>query len=403
MHARSPALSSLLFAALSFAPRALAQPGARIEPPAASALDAIEPIAAQGAAALVYFPDGGPLARTSLVTVVRAPLAVVRRAVVDAERWPEFMPALRAVTPLSRHGRRAAYRFEIPASLIDVNAAVTLTELGPRRVDLSITESELGPAGARWDLRPLADGRTMMVLTSWSDPQQGHWLLRQASRNPSFTAGMNVAVDLALSLAVSRRAQSLAGGTLAPRPASSDVPPGPLAPPAPGPWLDLNLNYYVLAFQTNADGAVTQVTATGQTWGSADELRARLEDVGGWSRHIPGVSESASTDASRSARVVLRSSFDSAEGTLRRTLTDDGAVLVEGADGMEGLAWRWDIHRSPRFGTIVSLTGGTEARIRGLLARVATEREPFFIPGIAAMRRLVWVRYMLNGLVPLPR
>lgn len=390
-------------AALVFSASASAQPGARIEPPPVAALDAVAPLATRGAAALVYFPDGGPLARTSLVTVVDAPLAVVRGAVADASRWPEFMPALRAVTPLSRHGRRAAYRFEIPASLVDVNAAVTVTELGARRVDLAITESELGPAGARWDLRPMPDGRTMMVLTSWSDPQQGHWLLRRASRNPSFTAGMNVAVDLALSLAVSRRAQHLAGRPTAPRPPRSDVPSGPLAPPPPGDWLELNLQYYVLAFQTDADGAVTQVTATGQTWGSPDLLRARIEDVGGWSRHIPGVQESESADGSRSARISLRSSFDQADGTVRRTISDDGSVLVEGVDAMQGLAWRWDLHRSPRYGTIVSLTGGVEASLGGLLARVATEREPFFIPGIAAMRRLVWVRYMLNGLAPLPR
>lgn len=383
---------------------AFAQEGARIDPPPPDALTALAPLAARGAAALVYFPDGGPQARTSLVTIVDAPLSAVRGAIVDAERWPEFMPPLRAVTALGRHGRRAAYRFEVPASLLDVNATVSLTEVGPRRVDFAVGESELGPAGARWDLRPMPDGRTMLVLTSWSDPQQGHWLLRQASRNPSFTAGMNVAVDLALTLAVSRRACTLSGHPTPARPPRSDVASGPLAPPPAGPWLDLNLRYYVLAFQTDAEGAVTQVTATGQTWGPAEELRARLEDVGAWSRHVPGVRETAwegdGAGPSPSARISLRSSFDQADGTVVRTVGPDGAILVEGRGELEGVAWRWDLHRDARYGTIVSLTGGVEPRIGALLARVATSREPFLIPGIAAMRRLVWVRYMLNGIVP---
>jgi hypothetical protein len=51
---------------------------------------------------------------------------------------------------------------------------------------------------------------------------------------------------------------------------------------------------------------------------------------------------------------------------------------------------------------VVALTGGAEAGLAGMLARVATEREPFLVPGVAAMRRLVWVRYMLAGLAPLP-
>lgn len=399
------ALRTLLVLSLLAMPSAArAQEGARIDPPPQDALDALVPLAERGAAALVYFPDGGPQARTSLVTIVGAPLASVREAIVDAVRWPEFMPPLRAVTALARHGRRAAYRFEVPASLLDVNANVSLTEVGPRRVDFAITESELGPAGARWDLRPMRDGRTMMVLTSWSDPQQGHWLLRQASRNPSFTAGMNVAVDLALSLAVSRRASTLAGRPTPPRPLRSDVASGPLAPPPPGPWLDLNLRYYVLAFQTDRDGAVTQVTATGQTWGPAEALRARLEDVGSWSQHVPGVRDTAWEDAqetpARAARLSLRSSFDQADGTVARTVGPDGSILVEGRGGLDGVSWRWDLHRDPRYGTVVSLTGGVEANIGALLARVATSREPFLIPGIAAMRRLVWVRYMLNGIVP---
>ncbi len=395
---------TLLAAALTLSLTAVAsaQPGAPITPPDAAALEALRPVAARGAAALVYFPDGGPLARTTVVTLVDAPLAVVRSALVDAARWPAFMPALRTVTELSRHGRRAAYRFELPASLLTVNAALTIAELGARRVDFVISESELGPAGARWDLRPMPDGRTMMVLTSWSDPQQGHWLLRQASRNPSFTAGMNVAVDLALSLAVARRARDLAGQPTPVRPPAADVPAGPLAPPPPGPWLDLNLRYYVLAFQTDAEGAVRQVTATGQTWGSAEELRARIEDVSAWSQHIPGVRESAWREGGEVARLVLRTSFDEAEGAVRRRVADDGAVMVEGSEGLAGTSWRWDLYRAPQYGTVVALTGGAEAGLAGMLARVATEREPFLVPGVAAMRRLVWVRYMLAGLAPLP-
>ena len=400
------ALSALVFSLVT--PRVgSAQVGSRIDCPPTEDLRMLRPLADHGAAALVYYPDAGPGSRVTVAVPVAAPLDVVRRALLDAERWPEYMPALRAVTLLSRRGRRAAYRFEVSASLLDVTATTSLTEVGERRVDFNVLESDFGAAAARWDMLDDGPGRTLLVITTWSDPSQGHWLLRQAARaNQTSTAGMGVAVDLVLTLSVARRAVALAGTATPARPTRTSAPATTLEPPAAGPWFDLAAGprrYYVYSFAIAPDGAVSQATITHQTWGRADVLRARIDDVARYRELVPGVRRSevtgdATGDVAR-ASVTLNSPFDSADGVLaRRHLTPD-SVLLEGETGsLHGARWRWDVVHDAQRGTIVHLTSAVNEDLASTIARAAAGREPYLYAGLGALRELVWLRYMLAGL-----
>lgn len=387
--------------------RAWAQVGSRIDCPPRAELQALRPLAERGAAALVYYPDAGPGARISVVVPVAAPLATVRRALLDAERWPDYMPALRGVTLLSRRGRRAAYRFEVNASLLDVTATTSLVEVGERRVDFTVQESEFGPAAARWDMIEESPTRTLLVITSWSDPSQGHWLLRRAaSSNPSATAGMNVAVDLTLALSVARRATALTGVALPARPARTSAPTGELRPPTVGPWVSLTHRYYVYSFDIAPDGAVAQMSVVGQTWGRADVLRARLEDIGHYSEHVPGVRLSRAEGDTTSDRVratfSVNTPFDTADGTLVRRRAPDGAIFLDGDSGaFAQTGWRWDVIRDPEHGVLLALTGGVEESLASVVTRAAAGREPYLYAGVSALRKLVWLRYMLAG-IPFP-
>ncbi len=405
---RFASLAALAFALLTLAPRtSFAQVGSRIDCPPAEDLRLLRPLADHGAAALVYYPDAGPGSRVTVAVPVAAPLDVVRRALLEAERWPEYMPALRSVTLLSRRGRRAAYRFEVAASLLDVTATTSLTEVGERRVDFNVLESDFGAAAARWDLLDDGPGRTLLVITTWSDPSQGHWLLRQAARaNQTSTAGMGVAVDLVLSLSVARRAVSLAGTATPPRPARTSAPGGSLEPPAAGPWFGLASGprrYYVYSFALAPDGAVSQATVTHQTWGRADVLQSRIDDVAHYHDLVPGVRRSDATgdatgDTAR-ADVSLSSPFDSGAGVIARRRVSPGVVTLEGETGsLHGARWRWDVVRDATHGTSVQLTSAVKEDIASTLGRAAAGREPYLYAGLGALRELVWLRYMLSGL-----
>jgi ribosome-associated toxin RatA of RatAB toxin-antitoxin module len=401
-------LAALAAAALLTPLRAAqAQPGSRIERPTDAELVALRPVAERGAAGLVDYPDAGPGARITVAVPVAAPLAQVRHALLDAERWPEYMPALRSVALLSRRGRRAAFRFEVAASLLDVTATTSLVEVGERRVDFSVLESDFGVAAARWDLLDDGPGRTLLVITTWSDPSQGHWLLRQASRaNLTSIAGMNVAVDLVLALSVARRAMSLAGVAMPARPARTSAPPDELAPPAAGPWFDLASGprrYYVYSFALAPDGAVAQATVMHQTWGRADVLQSRIDDVARYRDVVPGVRASepagdATEDTAR-AQLTLSSPFDSADGVMARRRVAPGVVTLEGESGsLAPVRWRWDVIRDAQRGTIVELTSAVNESLASTIVRAAAGREPYLHAGLAALRELVWLRYMLAGL-----
>ncbi len=391
-----------------FAPRAAAaQAGSRIECPPPDELRALRPLAERGAAALVYYPDAGPGARITVTVPVNAPLASVRAALLDAERWPEYMPALRSVSLLSRRGRRAAYRFEVAASLLDVTATTSLTEVGERRVDFSVTESDFGVAAARWDLVDDGPGRTLLVITSWSDPSQGHWLLRQAARaNLTSTAGMNVAVDLVLALSVARRATTLAGTATPARPPRTSAPTERLEGPAMGPWYGLTYGprrYYVYGFTLAPDGALVQSTVMHQTFGRDDVLRARIDDVARYREVVPGVRRSEAVGEANPhearAAVAFDSPFDRGEGELTRRHDGADTVFVEGTTGsLRGARWRWDITRDPAHGTLVALTTTVNEDLNATIVRAAAGREPYLYAGVAALRQLVWLRYMLAGL-----
>lgn len=398
------ALSLALLAALLALPRlAAAQVGSRLECPPREELAQLRPLADHGAAALVYYPDAGPGARITVIVPVAAPVALVRRALLEAERWPEFIPALRTVTTLSRRGRRAAYRFDVTASLLDVGAVTTLTEVNERRVDFTVQESDFGVAAARWDLLDDGPGRTLVVTTNWSDPSQGHWLLRQTARsNLTATAGMNVAVELILALSVSRRALTLAGTPTPPRPPRAAAPASALEPPAPGPWAALvndPKRYYVYAFRLADDGAVAQMSVMHHTWGRADALESRLAALASYGDHLPGFRTAPIEGASDRVEASLSTPLDSARGTLVRRRDAAGAIVLEGRGGsLEGARWRWDITRTEGRGTLLALTSDVRESLASTLVRAAAGREPYLYAGVTALRELMWMRYMLAGI-----
>jgi hypothetical protein len=394
---------ALLSCLLVFPTNTLAQVGSRIECPPRDELQLLRPLADGGAAALVYYPDAGPGARITVIVPVAAPLMAVRRALLEAERWPEFIPALRTVTLLSRHGRRTAYRFEVSASLLDMSAVTTLTDVNERRVDFTVQESDFGVAAARWDLLDDGPGRTLLVTTNWSDPSQGHWLLRRTARsNLTATAGMNVAVDLILALSVGRRALDLAGVPTPPRPLHGVVSPTSLTPPPRGPWESLvndPKRYYLFAFRLTEDGAVSQMSVMHHTWGRADALEARLVEIAGYGNHLPGVRATPINGATDRAEIVVSTPLDSASGTLIQRRDASGAILLEGHGGaLEGAHWRWDITRTEGRGTLLTLTGNVHESMASTLVRAAAGREPYLYAGVAALRELMWMRYMLAGI-----
>jgi hypothetical protein len=373
--------------------------------PTAAELDALRPLFARGPVFLVKNADAGADARISIVTRVRANAAMMHRVITTPGEYTTFMPILSSVELLSSRGTRTAFRFHVAASLFDVTALCAMNDLGDRRVDVAITHSETGPGGSRWDLTPDGDGASTVSLTTWGDPSQGHWILRQvARRSPAAIAGMNISVDTVLALGAVRRAEILAGQNLPPRPAEGAAAPGTLAPPAAGPWLELTRDATVLSMALTPEGSVTQVTVAAYTSSAPDAVVDRLRDVAHHNTVWGSIREVE----------VLPTPTGAPAGAVRyRVVTDTPLVHLEGEqllrvegrtvwqDGLSGdfaqSGHRWDVLEAPGGGSWVLFTGGSDQNRAGRVTRALMDRDPWLMAGFAGSWKIVWLRNLLRA------
>lgn len=368
-------------------------------------LDALRPLLARGPAFVVRNPDGGRDARITLVARASAPAEAVHRAVTTPGEYPTFMPILRGVDVLSRHGNRTGFRFHVAAPLFDVTALCAMRDASPRRVDVDIIESEVGPGASRWDITPDGDG-SVVALSTWGDPSQGHWLLRMvARRSPAAIAGMNISVDTVLGLGAVRRAEILSGRQLPIRPAEGIAPTGELSPPDDGPWTRLARDAMVVSTRLTPEGAVVQVTVATWTAASPETVMARLRGV----REYPAVWGSV-----REVEVLPAEAGDPAGSVRYRSVVETPLVRMEGVQRLEvdgnvarhvGLAGdfadsahRWDVRADPQGGTLVLLTGGADYNRAGSITRALMARDPWLMAGFAGSWKIVWLRNALRGL-----
>ncbi len=367
-------------------------------------LDALRPLLGRGPAFVVRNPDGGAEARITLLQRSRAPMDRVHHAVSTPGEYPTFMPILRGVDVISSHGSRSAFRFHVAAPLFDVTALCSLHAVSPRRIDVAITESEAGPGGSRWDLSPDGDG-SLVAMTTWGDPSQGHWLLRQvARRSPTSIAGMNIAAGSVLGLGASRRAEILAGLATESRPAEGVADPGPLVPPERGPWMELAREASVVSMLLSPDGALRQVTVAAWTPAGAEAVLARLRAVDGYTRVWGSFREvevlpREADDPPESVRFRSRieTPLSRLEG-VQRMRVEGNTVWHEGLTGQfAGGSHRWDVVEGVAGGTVVLLTGGSDLQRAGWITRALIAMDPWLAVGFAGSWKIVWLRNFLRS------
>lgn len=374
------------------------------EPPALRALSAEEvaalrPLALRGAALLVRDADAGPRATVTVLLRSNATLEQVRQVISTPEQYGGFMPTISSVSVTARSERRAAFTFRVGAVLFDVETMAALNIVSPRRIDVDIVRSDIGPGASRWDLLPEPDGSTLVALSTWGDPSQGNWLLRQiAARSPASIAGMNIATDLVLALSVARSAEQRAGHATALRPADRESPPGPLSPPEAGPWLNLARTVSVGSVSLDAQGRFVQTSMAVFSPRSPAELLQRLSTPANYGqlwRQLRDSSVLPSDAGNVRFHTLIEGAMSRVEGEteLEVQRRPEGAtVWWHGVAGdLQGVEHRWDLHPA-EGGSVMVLTGGSEYQRIPWPMRAMIGRDPWLLPGYAASWKLVWMR-----------
>lgn len=109
---------------------------------------------------------------TSLM-VVDTGLAPTRRAVTDYEAYPEFLPTLNDVTVSKTEGdtKWIDLQLELRLGVVNPNLYYTLKYRKRQNGDITWkrTKGDISASYGRWEFFPLADTKTLVAYTSWSD------------------------------------------------------------------------------------------------------------------------------------------------------------------------------------------------------------------------------------------
>jgi ribosome-associated toxin RatA of RatAB toxin-antitoxin module len=104
------------------------------------------------------------MAQVTKQVIIEAPLERFYDLVVDYERYPEFVPGIRACRVLSA-GREKHVQYELDLGVKRIRYVLRMTEQRPTRVAWSLVSGDMMKvSNGSWDLSA-ADGRTQAVYT----------------------------------------------------------------------------------------------------------------------------------------------------------------------------------------------------------------------------------------------
>ncbi len=161
-------------------------------------LEHLATLAGPGEISFTTREDSGD--RTVLLTVVDAPPLRVRRTVIDADRYGEFVPQVVECRVLSAapHSLRLELEIEVPLSNFVYQLEYDLSRA--ETVGVSCPEGAFAGSRWRWDFLPLDEGRSTLLCYS-SDSRIGNdnMLLNQIlAFHPDMETGFSFSSGLAL-------------------------------------------------------------------------------------------------------------------------------------------------------------------------------------------------------------
>ena len=94
--------------------------------------------------------------------IIQAPIEQCYDVIVDYERYPEFLPEMKAVRVESRRDGISVVRFEVEL-LMRISYSLRILEQRPSSISWTLSEARmLEENQGGWDLEPTPDGRTQV-------------------------------------------------------------------------------------------------------------------------------------------------------------------------------------------------------------------------------------------------
>lgn len=340
--------------------------------------------------ALVESKQNGTLKQLTVMTLVAAPPAAVRDAVLRADRYGDFVRNMKksAVTMLPDGVLEHTYEFSYTLfSLTGQNRIVQLPDNGRGAVPpLQIYDPDPSWSGNRqsiWEFYP-AGGGTMLVMYGYVNVLNSGGLVdKLLKRVPSLEHGLALVSQMTFALSMKSRAESMSG-------------PVQLPPPGPAVY-DFLLERGTLVLLRASNGRLSEVSLITRSQAPAAALLQTAQNPGNWSQFIPIITSSREIRQPTGSPLVEVEeslpllSFRTTYGVQSSTTAAD----LYGLSGdLRGSRLRWDITTDRSGLRQVVLRASQSLDQASIILRQLYKLEPLFEYGINVGLDLV----LLHGL-----
>lgn len=363
------------------------------------------PLLDTGVVAFVEWAYGTELPAVVIACRVEAPPDVVAGVIGDPARYPEFMPALDAVTVTSdattADVRSLSYSWTWQAAVFTLHGDNTMDLYAPPsgspergyRFVVRSTGGDLGVGRTVWRVLP-DHGGSLIMSSSRMDLRDANYIARSlAAASSSVNRSINVALAFSMVLRTRTEAERQVGFA---RPRISEPSGDPPRPPIDPTSVETMLIRGDLLWVESSDGTDQgRVVALSRLSQSSDRVRGAILDPGGFTQ---GMLSGAHANILEAGPGGTRFSWGidlplvGTSGEMLMSEREGGTLCLDATSGaLEGAAWRFAL--APRdYGTLLTAWGTFDLGSGLWLIDVVQGADPSFRPGLSASAELMMVR-----------
>lgn len=361
----------------------------------AAKLRALAPLLRSTDIALIESQPDGTLKQITTMTLVAAPPATVRDALLHAERYPDFVRNTEVSRVTQNPDGTFDHFYKFGYTFFSLDGSNRYEQLPPDPaagdvppVDIYDTDTSWsGTRHYRWEFYQ-SGGGTLLVMYGYTNIRNSGGVVgKLMKRLPSLEHGLALVSQMAMPLAMKSRAEQLtqqAGTTVE-------------LPPAAAVSYDFLVERGVVVLLRSSNGRLSEMSMIDRTRARPDTIIAAAQRAGQWSGYIPTFTRSTDHPVQSGIPVVeLELSLPMLSFTSKYGIRSGGSTVdmlsVEGE--LRGSRVRWDVKPGPNGQNQIVLRTIQQLDRASMVLSQLYKMEPLFEYGINVGLQLV----LLNGI-----
>lgn len=375
----------------------------------------LRPFAERGELALIESNKDGTLRQLALVTVVRAPMDAMYRAISTTEEYTQFVPNVVKSDTVKQVGETRWVAWELEVPLFNLTGTNAYTFHAPDAMDVETSSGDVRTGAWRWELFPLSENSTLAVEYAYSDVRDVNFVMRKLiAKNRTVEHGAVLSAATVFMKSAKARAEKRAGVIASERP---DVKKNPRAVPlksvrefataddfaALAPLFDRGI---VALVQSQPDGRLHQAVVFARTYAPPEKVYEIAAHPDRWDEFMPGVDECYAIEDVPD-HVVYRMELDAPLLSINfKARMNRGPDWLSNStlDGdLKNARFGWEFLPQPEGRSLTIYYVNADLRRNSWVLRHLIDRDPFFEHGVnvaAGLLALNLIRGKAEGWLP---